>query len=307
MIVYFKLYKFIKIFPIYDGLKGEMARLGYELRMTYDVAEVKSGTIVVFIKYADYDDCVFLREKGCKIVVFTADLFRPFAFEKKYIVPCERGTGDESWPFMNHYVRINNEVGIDAFIVFSESSANRYGGFFGATPFKVFGIPHDPRIAVGKRKPDGFNLGYFGLEVNAAFLKEIPVEFFDTGSFNGPKTGWFDFPSSFHCHYAVRPYSLDYLTKPPAKLSIAAYCGSNIILGREESFLELLDESYPFYVDYDLDSILGGIEYARSVFGTDVWRRAESMLEQVRCKCSFETVSSQFVELFNELESSIER
>jgi len=67
---------------------------------------------------------------------------------------------------------------------------------------------------------------------------------------------------NYNCHFSVREENTnEFKYKPNTKLSCASATDSNIILSRDSSFIELLDEAYPYYAKSDLKSVEDMVKY----------------------------------------------
>ena len=101
----------------------------------------------------------------------------------------------------------------------------------------------------------------------------------------------------YNCHFSVRNGNLeDFSYKPNSKLSFAAGTNSNIILSRDQSNIELLDQAYPYYTDSNIDNVMKTVEYSRDTYGSKIWNDALDMMREVRERTSIERICKDFLE-----------
>ena len=102
---------------------------------------------------------------------------------------------------------------------------------------------------------------------------------------------------NYSCHFSVRNEALeDFGYKPNAKLSFAAGTNSNIVLSRDQSNIELLDQSYPYYTDSDMNNVIKTVDYSRSTYGSKIWNNALDMMREVRERTSIERICKDFLQ-----------
>ena len=94
--------------------------------------------------------------------------------------------------------------------------------------------------------------------------------------------------------------------KPPTRLSVAVGCDSNIICYKELIFTELLDESYPYFIDYindDVyeDKINEAIDYAKNSFGTKTWQEGLDMMRSLRGRLNITNIAMEYIKFLEEL------
>ncbi|MCK5082170.1 MAG: hypothetical protein KAR31_04620, partial [Candidatus Omnitrophica bacterium] len=88
--------------------------------------------------------------------------------------------------------------------------------------------------------------------------------------------------------------------KPNAKLAFASGMCANIILSRDCSNMELLDERYPYYTDSDLASVIKTAAFARSSYGTKTWNEALEMIKDVRKDLSLNRISQLYLQFLGQ-------
>jgi hypothetical protein len=95
----------------------------------------------------------------------------------------------------------------------------------------------------------------------------------------------------YNCHFSVREEgSGEFKYKPNSKLLFAAGTNSNIVLSRDQSNIEMLDESYPYYTSSDIDDVMKTVEYSKETYGTKIWNDALEMLRGIRERTSLEQI-----------------
>jgi len=119
------------------------------------------------------------------------------------------------------------------------------------------------------------------------------------------ENGWeglFEQAKEYNLHIGVYAETgPEHQFKPPSKLATAAACGANIILQRLPSNIDLLPESYPYYVDGPAE-IPAMLEKARADFDGPEWERGLAMLRNVRERTTARAIAAGYDELFAEIE-----
>ena len=105
----------------------------------------------------------------------------------------------------------------------------------------------------------------------------------------------------YNCHFSVRKEDTDdFKYKPNAKLAFASGMCANIILSRDCSNMELLDERYPYYTDSDLASVIKTAAFARSSYGTKTWNEALEMIKDARKDLSLNRISQLYLQFLGQ-------
>lgn len=111
---------------------------------------------------------------------------------------------------------------------------------------------------------------------------------------------FFEKIKEFNCHFSVRKNETkEFKYKSNVKLSLASATNSNLILTRDQSYIELLDESYPYYTDYGLELVKEKIAYSKDTYGTKVWNDGLEMLAEVKERTSLNRISSDYINFFS--------
>jgi hypothetical protein len=105
-----------------------------------------------------------------------------------------------------------------------------------------------------------------------------------------------------NCHLSIwKENTQRYNYGPCTKVSTASATMSNIILTRNPSHLEILDSSYPYYTDSNIDSVLKTIEKAKLDYGTKRWKEGINMIREVKERTALENISKVYIKLFESL------
>lgn len=105
----------------------------------------------------------------------------------------------------------------------------------------------------------------------------------------------------YNCHFSVRKDgegSSHY--KPNVKLVIASATGSNMILSRDISNIEMLDSAYPYYTNSDLKSVQAAVSYSRETYGSETWKRGLDMMRDIRERTSVKKIGQDYIEFLNQ-------
>jgi hypothetical protein len=95
------------------------------------------------------------------------------------------------------------------------------------------------------------------------------------------------------------------LFKSQVKLSVAVGCDSNIIATKEKALTELLDDSYPYWIDSAPAKNYGKtvkemIKYANETYGTKEWHSALDMIRSLRDELSIVNIAKQYINFLEE-------
>jgi hypothetical protein len=80
---------------------------------------------------------------------------------------------------------------------------------------------------------------------------------------------------------------------------IAAECRSNIITRKTPRVLELLPNDYPLLIEND--NIEDAIETAHSIYNTDAWEYALSVMGKIRDNCSLINHINKYIKILDDL------
>ena len=225
--------------------------------------------IVVFVKDADKREVKKAKNQGCIVAYDILDFL------------CYEG----------RKIEFADEV--DIVIVPNNQCETIYRHIFPRSRFVV--IPHhwDPRIN-GECLQDEVRLGYIGNLFNMAeHFQRIRLPF---RVVTKPE----DMPGAahrFNLHLCFsKREGISRIAKPATKVSTAAAVGAVAVAFKDPSVVEILGETYPFYVDRDIHKT---VKEAWESFGSDTWRKARNMMSMVKEKTSLPTVS----ELYSQLEA----
>lgn len=107
--------------------------------------------------------------------------------------------------------------------------------------------------------------------------------------------------AKYPCHISYRDdNSVDFYFKPGTKLASAAGSNSLIIMSRDKSHIDLI-EDYPLYVN-SISEIKEKYELCKSWYGTKKWDEMLGLLKDVKHKTSIKTVCKTYLKFIEELE-----
>lgn len=102
---------------------------------------------------------------------------------------------------------------------------------------------------------------------------------------------------NYNCHFSIRKEGGgDFNYKSNVKLSCAAATNSNIILSRDPSFTDLLDNLYPYYTNSDLRSVQKTLKLAQETYASKIWHNALDMMSEVRNKTSLKKICRDYIQ-----------
>jgi len=77
------------------------------------------------------------------------------------------------------------------------------------------------------------------------------------------------------------------------KLAHAAGTDSNIIITKDKSVMDFLDPSYPYLLkNSNYDTVLKMMDYVKKTFNNDVWKKASSIMNELKMRLSIDHVVS---------------
>ncbi len=154
-----------------------------------------------------------------------------------------------------------------------------------------------------KNQSGTFNLAYIGnlpdKTDNVSFVDKLPnIELIETDTRYAKKTGWMKKIDTFNCHYAVRVDEIQRMSKPLAKIGVAAICNSNIIISKNSAATELLGDDYPYYTEDNYESVKKVVDFAKSSYGSDVWNKGIEKMNELKHRLSLENIIYEYIDLF---------
>lgn len=158
-------------------------------------------------------------------------------------------------------------------------------------------VSNFPRFTDEFRK--GFRIAYFGERSNAPHLGELPerIEVFSTK--NGESYGHLD--NLWPAHYIFRYTRAGEGFKPFTKGFFAAHSGSVALDAEDnEEALWYLGHDYPFLAKSSrYEDVVNTIEFAKSEYGTSVWKHALEIMREVRHRSDEKQIYREIVGLMN--------
>jgi len=132
--------------------------------------------------------------------------------------------------------------------------------------------------------------------------KDLEIVEFGTSKDSKEQQNLIEKVLSYNCHLSIRSEdTVDFCFKPNTKLSFASATNSNIILTRDKSNIELLDGSYPYYTESDVDKSLEMIRFAKETYRSSIWRQGLQMMKDVKEKTSLKKIAHHYVDLLTNL------
>jgi|688.fasta_scaffold53545_6 hypothetical protein len=165
--------------------------------------------------------------------------------------------------------------------------------------------------SVTSPKDSNFYVKYLGAEYDNIFLKSqkpdwllLDFTYNPINDFVENKSNIFSNMRKCNCHFSHRiSNSVEFYFKPGMKFAAASATESAIILSRDKSNVEIL-EDYPLYVSDDISDVQNKYELARSWFGTNKWNDILEQINLVREKTDLKNLVHSYLQFFNELEES---
>lgn len=258
-----------------DQVAERLKARGWDARSipVREIGSVRDG-VLIFIKTSRLDHLLLARARGNRLALDVQDTV---VFKR----------------------RIKNRWLFDALIFKNGRQLKDFGR--PGRPDRVIYHQWDPRYATNQAPRDRMVLGYLGSLRSLPEGWQLPegaelVEFDDL-----QPERVFRESSRFNAHLSVRPPGRELLYKPNCKVSTAAACEAVLISNRDATTVELLGEDYPFYCDFDPESVRAAIEKARAGFGSAEWELALERLRAVRELTRFDRILDQYEDLIREL------
>ncbi len=165
----------------------------------------------------------------------------------------------------------------------------------------VYFVAHctDPRIGTVTPPRDRFAPYYFGAPKNLLMFDSLKplLTVVHTDISDVPDHGWHLRLGESNFHYAVRPPMKEHVYKPFMKGIIAATCGVNMLVHKDDGdALHYLGEDYPYLIKEDPteEVVMRYMRKAREEFGGEAWRFGLEKMARLRETFSNETIASQF-------------
>jgi hypothetical protein len=259
-----------------------------DLNHNYCKAEEIKDSIVIFVKNAILrnNDLISILKKNKNIVIWD-------------IVDCMI---DQQNSILNFFKDNEPAIGmLDGVIYPNNKSKVDWHQHFKSDCLKQTIYHHwDPRLKPNRAK--NFQLVYAGGPQNidehyVNSIGELHILEYKTDS------DWRNYSakmSNYNCHFSVRKEgAADFNYKSNAKLSTASATNSNIILTKDFSFTELLDNSYPYYIASNMKNVKEAVRHAKETYGTETWRKALAMMQEVREKTSIQRICEECIRFLN--------
>lgn len=187
----------------------------------------------------------------------------------------------------------------DGIICASQKAHAYYSQEYPDTPAYFVAHCTDPRISAPVALKSTFSPYYFGAPKNLLLFDSLKdtlgIVYTDTRDV--PNHDWYKRLGEANFHYAVRPKMGDHVFKPFIKGIIAATCGANMLVHRDDGDARhFLGEDYPYLIHEDLseDVVLRYMRMARDTFGKAEWTYGLERMASLRDAFSPDTISRQF-------------
>jgi hypothetical protein len=97
-----------------------------------------------------------------------------------------------------------------------------------------------------------------------------------------------------YCYISIRKEdTYEYNNRPLMKLAHAAGTDSNIIITKDKSVMDFLDPSYPYLLkNSNYETVLKMMDYVKKTFNNDVWKKASSMMNELKMRLSINHIVS---------------
>lgn len=170
----------------------------------------------------------------------------------------------------------------------------------------VYFVAHctDPRIGQVSPPTDRFAPYYFGAPKNLllfdAIRDTLGIVYTDTRDV--PNHDWYKRLNDANFHYAVRPQMGERVFKPFMKGIIAATCGVNMLVHKDDGdALHFLGEDYPYLIHEDIseDVVLRYMRKARDTFGKEEWTYGLERILSLRSVFSPDAIARQFWDMID--------
>ncbi|OQX98238.1 MAG: hypothetical protein B6I20_11320 [Bacteroidetes bacterium 4572_117] len=194
---------------------------------------------------------------------------------------------------------------IDGLVLSTELSRNKFIKSKGLIT-KVIYHHIDTRfekIIKHQNQSNFFNMCYIGnlpdKTDNVSFVDKFPdIELIETNTRRAKKNKWMQNVEQFNCHYAVRIDETQRIYKPLAKIGVAAFCNSNIIISKNSAATELLGNEYPYYTEDNYNNVKDVVGFAKSSYGSPVWDKGIEKMEELKHRLSLENIIYEYIDFF---------
>ena len=148
-----------------------------------------------------------------------------------------------------------------------------------------------------------FNMAYIGnlpgKTDNVSFIDKLQnIELIETDTRYAKRNGWMKKIGTFNCHYAVRVDEIQRISKPLAKIGVAAICNSNIIISKNSAATELLGDDYPYYTEDNYESVKEVVDFAKSSYGSAIWNKGIGKMNELKHRLSLENMIDEYIDFF---------
>lgn len=192
----------------------------------------------------------------------------------------------------------------DGIICCSQKAYEYYTQEYPRTPTYFVAHCTDPRIGPVTPPTDKLAPYYFGAPKNLLLFDNIKdmLSIVYTDMRDVPNHNWHKHLSESNFHYAVRPKMRDRVFKPFMKGIIAASCGVNMLVHKDDGdALHFLGEDYPYLIHEDIspDVVLRYMHKARDTFGKEEWKYGLERINSLRSIFSPDAIIRQFWDMIH--------
>lgn len=187
----------------------------------------------------------------------------------------------------------------DGIICCSQKAYEYYSDKYPRTPAYYVAHCTDPRIGDVTPPTDRFAPYYFGAPKNLltfdSLRNMLGIVYTDTRDV--PNHDWYKRLNDSNFHYAVRPKMRERVFKPFMKGIIAATCGVNMLVHKDDGdALHFLGENYPYLIRENVSEevVLRYLRKARDTFGKEEWHYGLERMRSLRAAFSPDAIKRQF-------------
>lgn len=138
--------------------------------------------------------------------------------------------------------------------------------------------------------------GYFGIFKSCSYINKNK----NIDKINPIKDKfWIEKLKRYNCHISLRSYDFSKY-KPNTKLAVASGSGSNIIMTKDEGFLDKLKE-YPFYVDDDEKSFEHMANFVKENYNSKIWHKALDQINSIREDFLLKNIIKKYLNLIENI------
>ncbi|MCB0309092.1 MAG: hypothetical protein KDD48_06955, partial [Bdellovibrionales bacterium] len=152
----------------------------------------------------------------------------------------------------------------------------------------------DPLLKPHQAGEDSLKLAYIGEPESSKFIKG-EIKDLNNVSFKDKEINWREEIRNYNAHFSARVDP----TKSVIKLSNVSALGAVFLTGPEPGCVELLGDSYPFYLNTPLTqkSVSDDVDYLKSMVGTKLWREARAQIENVKPNLTLDATARAYENL----------